>query len=60
MIKIIDFVDVCSISLLSTYDQIDRKYDSQNRLYLELNKDNKELLRFHILSNLQINHLIFK
>ena len=35
MIKIIDYVEICSSALLATYDHIERKYDSKDRLYLD-------------------------
>jgi hypothetical protein len=53
MIKIIDYVEMCSVALLATFDQIERKYDANDRLYLELNKTNKEILQFNILSTIR-------
>ena len=56
MLKVIDYVEMCSVALLATYDQIERKYDSNDKLYLELNPTNKEILEFNILSNIKASY----
>lgn len=53
MFKIINYVEVCSNSLLATFDSVNQKYDANGKLYLDLDRSAREILEFHIKSNLK-------
>ena len=48
MFRIINYVEVCSNSLLSLFDQTDKMYDANDKLFLDLNRKNQKLLECYI------------